>query len=545
MSSSLSAHSTELHNRASIEPTSSSDEHGSDNAKLEQMGYKAELQRSFSIWSVLGVGFGLTNSWFGISAALITGISSGGPLLIVYGIIIIASVSTCIAITLSELSSAMPNSGGQYYWTLQLAPKKYANFLAYACGSFAWAGSIFSSSSVTLSIAQGIVGMYALDHDGFEVKKWQILVAYQLLNFFMFWFNVYGRALPYVAKTALYVSIFSFITITITVLACSSGKYQSAHFVFVQFNNNTGWKQAGMAFIVGLINPNWCFSCLDCATHMAEEVPKPERVIPIAIMSTVAIGFGTSFCYVISMFFSIQNLDAIFASTTGSPILDIYYQAVNNKAGALCLMSLLMITAFGCNISSHTWQARLTWSFARDRGMPGSKYWSQVDPKLGVPLNAHFMSVCWCAVLGCLYMASETAFNSMVVGCISFLLLSYCVPVICLLKVGRNNIKRGPFWLGKIGLFANIVVIAWTVFACVVYSLPFTMPVTQENMNYVSVVLVGYFLYMVIYWQLRGKRTFRSHEEREGGVEFADEKYDEKHPDHLPEKLKDVVGLVQ
>lgn len=134
MSSSVhSAELTQRHSSASYQIESGTSD--SDNAKLEQMGYKAELQRSFSIWSVLGVGFGLTNSWFGISAALITGISSGGPLLIVYGIIIIASVSTCIAITLSELSSAMPNSGGQYYWTLQLAPKKYANFLAYACGS--------------------------------------------------------------------------------------------------------------------------------------------------------------------------------------------------------------------------------------------------------------------------------------------------------------------------------------------------------------------------------------------------------------------------
>jgi choline transport protein len=61
-----------------------------DALKLAEMGYTQDMNRNFSVWSVLGVGFSLTNSWFGISAALITGINSGGPLLIIYGIMLIA-----------------------------------------------------------------------------------------------------------------------------------------------------------------------------------------------------------------------------------------------------------------------------------------------------------------------------------------------------------------------------------------------------------------------------------------------------------------------
>lgn len=479
-----------------------------DNLKLEEMGYKPELQRNFSIFSILGVGFGLTNSWFGISASLITGISSGGPLLIVYGIIIIAIVATCIAITLSEMSSAMPNSGGQYYWTTVLAPKKYAGFLAYLCGAFAWAGAVFTSASVTLSIASAVVGMYTLNSGpDFEFKTWHIFVAYQLINLVTFSFNCYGKWLPRISQMALYVSIFSFVTITITVLACARGNYQPAHFVFKDFNNGTGWESSAIAFIVGLINPNWSFSCLDCATHMAEEVPQPERVIPIAILSTVAMGFGTSFVYVISMFFSIRNLDDIYASNTGVPILDIYHQALQSKAGALCLETLIVLTAFGCNIASHTWQARLCWSFARDHGLPASRYWSKVNTKLDVPVNAHLMSCTWVAILGCLYMGSETAFNAMVTGCIIFLLLSYAVPTLCLLAKKRN-IPQGPFWLGPVGLVANIVVVLWTIFACVFFSFPPQMPVNAGNMNYVCVVVGVYFAYCMIYWFTWGRTHF-------------------------------------
>lgn len=82
-----------------------------DALKLASMGYTQDMRRKYTVWSVLGVGFSITNSWFGISAALITGINSGGPLLIIYGILLIAVISTAVGASLSELASAMPNAG--------------------------------------------------------------------------------------------------------------------------------------------------------------------------------------------------------------------------------------------------------------------------------------------------------------------------------------------------------------------------------------------------------------------------------------------------
>lgn len=122
------------------------------------------MKRNFSVWGVLGVGFSLTNSWFGISTALVTGINSGGPVLIVYGIILIALISTCVGISLSELASAFPNAGGQYFWANELAPKKYSKFAGYLTGWFAWAGSIFTSASVALGLGSAVMGCIQLFH---------------------------------------------------------------------------------------------------------------------------------------------------------------------------------------------------------------------------------------------------------------------------------------------------------------------------------------------------------------------------------------------
>lgn len=501
---------SEVHTRESHKGTL---EYGKDTMMTERGG-EVHLRKSFSLWSILGVGFGLTNSWFGISVSMVTGIFSGGPMMIVYGIIIVALISICVGASLGELSSAYPHAGGQFWWSLKLAPPKHKRFAAYLCGSFAYAGSVFTSASTTLSAATEVVGMYALAHPDFTPKRWHVFVCFEIMHLFLTLFNCYGKSLPLISASALYISLLSFFTITVTVLACSSGKFNDAKFVFATFYNETGWKNSGIAFIVGLINPAWSFSCLDCATHMAFEVEKPERVIPIAIMGTVAIGFATSFCYVISMFFSIRDLDSLMQSATGAPILDIYNQALGNTSGAIFLGCMVLFTSFGCIIACHTWQARLGWSFARDKGLPFSGLLSQVNPQVGVPLNAHLMSCALISLIGLLYLASSTAFNSLCTGCIAFLLLSYSIPVICLLRKKRQ-IKHGPFWFGKLGYFFNIVLLGWAVFCIVFFSFPPALPVTKDNMNYVSVVIVGFTAYALLYWKFKGCKEFSAIAEEE------------------------------
>ena len=64
----------------------------SDALKLTSMGYRPALRRNYSVLSVLAVGFSLTNSWFGISAALITGTS-------------IACIFRCPALCMPSLGS--------------------------------------------------------------------------------------------------------------------------------------------------------------------------------------------------------------------------------------------------------------------------------------------------------------------------------------------------------------------------------------------------------------------------------------------------------
>ncbi|KAI1608356.1 amino acid/polyamine transporter I [Exophiala viscosa] len=480
-----------------------------DETRLAEMGYKQELRRNFSVISVLGLGFSLTNSWWAITAGMATGINSGGPMLFIYGTIGLFVAGMGIAISLSELVSAYPNAAGQSYWVSQLAPARWARSLSYITGWFIWAGSVFASASVALTVGFALVGCYQLMHPDFVIQTWHVFVAYQLVNIFAFLFNCYGRMLPLVATITLYTSLVSFAVILITVPA-KAPTHQDAKFVFATFINNTGWSSSGIAFIVGLINPNWGFSCLDTVVHIAEECNQPEKLIPIGIIGTVVIGFITSFTFSISMFFSIGNFEDMVDTATYVPILELFFQALENKGGAVALEALVIATGIGCQIACHTWQSRLCWSFARDKGIPFSGYLSKVNDKLGIPLRAHFVCCVIVAFLGCLYLGSYTAINSIISACIVLPYISYCIPTALLLLKGRENIRHGPFWLGKVGLVSNIILLCFTVFAIIMYSFPTVMPVEADNMNYVSAVYGILILIITVDWLLRARHQYRN-----------------------------------
>ncbi|KAK4891012.1 choline transporter [Elasticomyces elasticus] len=407
----------------------------------------------------------------------------------------------------------MPSAGGQYYWAHELASERWKRVASYIVGWFSWAGSIFCSASVALALAFIVLGMWQLSHPNYVIDKYHVFAAYQVINAFAAIFNCYGKTLPWTASFTLYVSLISFFVILVTVPSVTPA-HKPASFVFATFINNTGWDQSGIAFIVGLINTNWPFCCLDCATHLSEEVPRPERNIPIAICGTVAIGFVTAWFFAVAMFFSLYgDFEQLVSTPTGVPILALFYSALTGRsaqvAGAIVLESLILATGLGCQIASHTWQSRLLWSFARDGGVPGSKYLAVTSEKLDVPLRAHLVSCALVAVVGSLYLGSYTAFNSMVTATIVLLYISYAVPIYSLLFVrGRNNIRHGPFWLGKIGMVANVVVLCWTVFTLVMYSFPYTMPVAPGNMNYVSAVYFAVSVIVAADWILRGRKEY-------------------------------------
>lgn len=59
------------------------------------------------------------------------------------------------------------------------------------------------------------------------------------------------------------------------------------------------------------------YAGIDGAVHLAEECKNPGVVVPRALMSTVSIGFVTSFIFAIIMMYCTSDLEAVVTTATG------------------------------------------------------------------------------------------------------------------------------------------------------------------------------------------------------------------------------------
>ena len=116
---------------------------------------------------------------------------------------------------------------------------------------------------------------------------------------------------------AVFVSITSFLVIMIACLACSAPNYEPSQSVWETFLNDSGWGSGGVAFLTGLVSPNYMYAGIDGALHLAEECQNAAIMVPRALMSTVSIGFLTTFTFMIAMLYCTSDLSAAVSTSTG------------------------------------------------------------------------------------------------------------------------------------------------------------------------------------------------------------------------------------
>jgi len=279
------------------------------------------------------------------------------------------------------------------------------------------------------------------------------------------------------------VSLTSFLAILVTCLALSPQKHTS-EFVWTTFTNKSGWPSNGIAFLTGLINPNYVYAGIDGAVHLAEECSNPSTAVPYALMSTLIIGFATSFPFVIAMLYTMTDMDSV--TSTSVPIYEIWIQATHSDAVAtffVCLLAIIALFALnGCQQTA----SRLTWAFARDDALIMSRLLSRIHPSLQVPVYALVANAGIVFIIGCIYLASSTAFNALIGTGLILQQVSFVFPAALLLYRRRSSTYLPPsrrFRLGWLGWISNAMTIAFGVIALVFYCFPAEFPVSGGNMS--------------------------------------------------------------
>jgi amino acid transporter len=113
------------------------------------------------------------------------------------------------------------------------------------------------------------------------------------------------------------------------------------------------------------------------------EVKNPERRVPQSMVYSVVINGILSFAFIICLMFTLGDLNTALSTPTGYPIIAVFYEATHSKAATNTLMALILFTGIVAMFGSLASVSRLTWAFARDHGLPFSKFFTQVNPTTG------------------------------------------------------------------------------------------------------------------------------------------------------------------
>lgn len=321
--------------------------------------------------------------------------------------------------------------------------------------------------------------------------------------------TIFAKRLPMVQGFSLIINIIGPFAIIITLWAMAPRS--SAHAVFTQFTNNGGWSSTGVSVLIGMSQITSSLAGFDCAVHMAEEVRDASRTLPKAILSAVAINGVLGFLVIVTLSFTLGNVDSILATRTGYPFIQVIYNGTHSYAGATVLVSIVVVTFTAAVIAEIATASRQLWSFARDRGLPFSKFFDYIPPNRAIPLNAVFTSFLIGSLLSLINIGSTVALNAINSLTISAILLSYMITISCLLmrRIRGDPLPSRRWTLGRYGMAINFAAMGFLCVMFVFVFFPLATPVDAQSMNWGCTMLGGIIILASLYYLVRGRKVYR------------------------------------
>ncbi|KAK4891677.1 hypothetical protein LTR27_009685 [Elasticomyces elasticus] len=317
----------------------------SDQELLARMGHEQQLTRRFSRVSMLATCVCLMATWEALCSTMATAFISGGPVAMVYGYLVAFVGSICTGASFAEIASMYPTAGGQYVFVASLSNGRFSRQLSWAAGwisVFAWQSLAASAPFLAGTMIQGLL---VLNDPTYVYKRWHGMLLYWAILLLAALVNVLGgRMLPMIENMTMALHVALFFALLIALLT-SAPTYQPASFVFTEFVNNSGWSSDGIAWSIGLLSSCYVFVGYDGAVHLSEEMHDPARGIPFAIMGSLAINGILGFAFLMGILFCLGDLTAAVATSTGFPIIEVFYQATGSIRGATGMSSAIVLMA--------------------------------------------------------------------------------------------------------------------------------------------------------------------------------------------------------
>uniref|UniRef100_UPI00286E5EB1 amino acid permease n=1 Tax=Nocardioides sp. TaxID=35761 RepID=UPI00286E5EB1 len=281
-----------------------------DAKRLAELGYKQDLNRSWSGFSNFAISFSIISILAGCFTNFGAGWNNGGPVSMSWSWPIISLFILIIGFTMSELVSAYPTSGGIYWWASKLGGPRagfYTGWLnliglvavtagvAYGCATFI---------DLTLSMwSESYAGGYSLTR--VFVIFVVVLALASVLNIFS------GHLMAIMNNVSVWWHVVG-VALIVLILVVVPDTHQSMSFVFTERLNNSGYSDGKYWFLVlplGLLLTQYTITGYDASAHLSEETEAASEAAAKGIWRSIAYSAVGGWILLLSFLFAVQTAD--------------------------------------------------------------------------------------------------------------------------------------------------------------------------------------------------------------------------------------------
>ncbi|USW54167.1 Putative amino acid/polyamine transporter I [Septoria linicola] len=473
-----------------------------DRKDMQRMGKQQEFKRNFSFIPIFGFAAVLMMTWASVLSSASYVLPNGGLPAMIWIYVVTLFGFGCAILSMAEMASMAPTSGGQYHWVSEFAPKSFQKLLSYLVGWFCVLGWQAGIAGQCFTVASQVQGLIVLNDDSYVPQPWHaVLLTIAAVTVAVVFNSFFARKLPLVEGLVLILLIFGFFAVLIPLWVFAPRQPSSA--VWTDFRQIAGWPSMGVASLVAFTGPIYALIGPDSAVHMAEEVKDASRTIPLAMVSTLILNGLTGLVMAITFAYCIGPVDQALSPKYYFAFIGTFYNATQSRAGATVMTCIITTLTLCSAISNVATASRQIFAFARDHGLPFARILSYVQPGLDIPLNAVILCfVCTC-LLALINLGSTVTFNAILSIGVVALLTSYLTSMGCILikRIRAEQLLPRRFDLGvPLGWFVNVVGLIYIILAYIFAFFPLYNNPTLQTMNWASAVYGGIAIVATFYY---------------------------------------------
>ncbi|KZN93598.1 putative amino-acid permease [Penicillium chrysogenum] len=488
-----------------------------DDWDMQRLGKTQQFKRNFRFYSILGFTTTLMATWESILLTSTYGLTDGGRAGMVYVYIGSFVGFFSAVISMAEIASISPTSGGQYHWVSEFAWPRCQRFLSYLTGWLSvlgWQAAFASICYLCGTLIQGLLVFNYSDPSGwvYGFERWHgtlLTIAIAAVGTLV---NTWGyKILPPLEGLILALHLFGFVVVVVLMWAMSPGK-ASGDAVWKEFTNSGEWPSMGLACLVGQLTPIFSWTGPDAATHMSEEVQNAALVVPWCMVSTALINGSLGFIMLITLLYKMGDIQDVLAPASGFSFLPAVNHATGSAAATNAVAAIILVMEVCSAIGILATVSRQTFAFARDDALPFSKQLAHVNRRTQIPICSVLVSTIITVLLSLINIGSTAAFNAVASVMIAALFTTYILPIAAVIRVRfqPGGIPPSRFSLGIFGLPVNVFSLAWLCFAIIFTFFPTANHPTLVDMNWSILVFGAVVIFAIALYIVHGRRVYRA-----------------------------------